>query len=289
MYTLVAFLATASTLAFVRAVEGPSGGRWRRTRRSRSSACTPTPTPRDRAGARGVARLHTPMPGPVAARSVFGSRWRGAARSPRRGEPGPGRRPGVLGTRPQLPLGQRTPARSCRATPPTLGWLRVAQLVLYLGAGVAGVAALVRGTQGLPPPTAWPVAGPVVLLWAGLPAGVVLLALVVRPLLVARYLVGSLPAIVLVAAVGLSRLRRPGRSAVAVLVASSMVILGHLYSGPAGQDWRGPPRTSRPRRARATGCTCRSSWACRPVAAPGRPSTRIASTPRCGRSSPGRT
>ena len=242
VYTLVAFLATASTLAFVRAVEGPSGGRW--------AAYTALAILGMYAHAYAAliplahaASLAFIPRGRVPWRHVLSSAAGGAVLLAPLAVASLGQAGDLVSWVPGLSFHwvNENANSFTQGQIPIPGWLRVAQLVLYLGAGVAGVAALVRGTRGAPAADGlgrWRAA--VVLLWAGLPAGVVLLASVVRPLLVARYLVGSLPAIVLVAAVGLSRLRPAvGRAAVAVLVASSMVILGHLYSGPSREDWRG--------------------------------------------------
>jgi len=242
VYTLVAFLATAATLAFVRAVDEPSGVRWAAYTALAvlgvyahayaalillAHAASLGLLPRDRipwrhvlSSAAGGAVLLVPLA--VASLGQAGDlvSWV------------PGLSARLLSenvnsfTQGQIPI----PA-----------WLRIAQLVLYAGAGVAGAAALVRGARAAHDADGlgrWRTA--LVLLWAGLPAGLVLLASVVKPLLVARYLIGSLPAIVLIAAVGLSRLRPAvGRAAVAALVASSVVILSYLYSGPSREDWRG--------------------------------------------------
>ncbi len=240
-YTLVAFLATASTLAFVRAIEEPSAARWIAYTVLTvlgvyahayaglipvvHAASLPS-LPRERIpwrralpSAAAAAVLLAPLA--VASLSQAG---------------------GLVEWVPAL--GPRWVYENANSFTQGLVivpvWLRIAQLVLYAGAGALGISALVRRARfaDADPLMRW--RSRLVLLWAALPILVVIAVSFVKPLLVARYLVGSLPALVLVAAAGLNALRPvTGRIAVAVLLVASVTILGFLYAGPNREDWRG--------------------------------------------------
>jgi mannosyltransferase len=245
VYTLVAFLAAASTLAFVRAIEAPSARRWAvytvltvlgvyahafagliPVAHAASLAFLPPeriPWRHVLASAAGGTLLLAPLAVASAGQAGDLVDW-----IPALG------RSWIYETARQF-----ADARIARVP----AWLRVGQLALYLGAGGLGALALIRGgrTGNADPLARW--RSWLVLLWAGLPILLVVAVSFVKPLLVARYLVGSLPAIVLVAAAGLASLRpAAGRAAVALLVVASAVVLGFLYTGPDREDWRGATR-----------------------------------------------
>jgi hypothetical protein len=78
-------------------------------------------------------------------------------------------------------------------------------------------------------------------LWLALPPLVTLVASLVEPLWVARYLIVSLPAFLALCAIGLSRLRgRLRTGAIAVLAGLTLVALGSYYVPDMtnGENWR---------------------------------------------------
>jgi mannosyltransferase len=245
VYTLVAFLAAASTLAFVRAIEVPSARRW----------AVYTVFTVVGVYAHAYAGL---IPVTHAASLAFLQRdripWRHLLASAAGGTlllaplavASAGQAGDLVDWIPALGRSwiyetarQFADARIARAP----AWLRVGQLALYLGAGGLGALALIREARtgngdSLARWRSW-----LVLLWAGLPILLVVAVSFVKPLLVARYLVGSLPAIVLVAAAGIASLRpAAGRAAVALLLVASASVLAFFYTGPSSEDWRSATR-----------------------------------------------
>ncbi len=78
-----------------------------------------------------------------------------------------------------------------------------------------------------------------VLLWLGVPVGVMIAGSAVRPLLVPRYLIVSLPALVLALAVTAMSIRRwLSHAAVLAVVAVSVIGLLTWYTGDPKDDWR---------------------------------------------------
>jgi len=79
------------------------------------------------------------------------------------------------------------------------------------------------------------------LAWLAGPAVFALLASLVQPLLVPRYLLVSLPALVILAAIGLTAPRwRPARAACgAALLGVLIAAIPHWYSGSASEDFKG--------------------------------------------------
>jgi mannosyltransferase len=118
------------------------------------------------------------------------------------------------------------------------GWL---QVVAYGVAGVAGLLAVLRVARAEGrSPTTWRCALP--LLWLGVPLLVtVATSATVKPLLVSRYLLVVVPALVLVAAIGLCRLddRRLAAIGVAGLVLVSAVGVAETLQRDPFEDWRG--------------------------------------------------
>jgi mannosyltransferase len=117
------------------------------------------------------------------------------------------------------------------------GWL---QVVAYAVAGLTGLVAVWRVVRSDGrSPTTWRFVLPV--LWLGVPLLVTVLAsATVKPLLVPRYLLLVVPAVVLVAAIGLCRLddRRLATVGVAALALVSLAgVTDVLQRGPF-EDWR---------------------------------------------------
>ena len=117
------------------------------------------------------------------------------------------------------------------------GWL---QVVAYAAAGLAGLLAVARVARGEGrSPTTWRFLLPV--LWLGVPLLVTVVgSATVKPLLVPRYLLVVVPALVLVAAIGLCRLddRRLASAGVAVLAVVSLVGAVQVLQRDAFEDWR---------------------------------------------------
>jgi mannosyltransferase len=82
-------------------------------------------------------------------------------------------------------------------------------------------------------------APPIAVMWFVLPVGLTILISIVKPLLVARYLIVTLPAFALLVGLGVFRLAR-GRPARVAAMALALVVLGsgNLSNLSNGEDWR---------------------------------------------------
>jgi mannosyltransferase len=112
------------------------------------------------------------------------------------------------------------------------------KVALALGLWIAGTVAIFRSRRAAEPNAFWH--GMLVLLWAILPAAILALVSLREPLFLQRYMVFSLPAAILLAALGAAFLRRwrLGFLLVTALCASSLPSIVKQYAKPR-DDWRG--------------------------------------------------
>ncbi len=115
--------------------------------------------------------------------------------------------------------------------------------LLLAGYVALGAAALIAGARTWSSPAGMWRYG-LVLSWLFVPVGLVLAASLVKPLLVYRYLIVCLPALVLLAAIGLSAIRaRPVAAVVlAAVVALALRGTGLYYARYEREDWRSVAR-----------------------------------------------
>ena len=118
------------------------------------------------------------------------------------------------------------------------GDLDMAKLA-YLAAGLLGLLAVGRALRSAGRSEAW--RHGLLLSWLVVPVvGSFLFSVAVTPVFVPRYLIVSLPALVIVAALGLTQL--PSRllvTASAIMVATSLMAVAQWYRSDGYQDWRG--------------------------------------------------